>query len=232
MAATAEATFRAKAPGVMAQLIADFGIGVDDAAAILGNLGHESAGLTVLQEIKPTVAGSRGGYGWAQWTGPRRRAYEAFCARTGRDPASDAANYAYLWRELKGIEGSEGGAIRKLVAAQGLDAKVEAFERAFLRAGVKHYPSRQQWARVALDAWGRAPASVTQPGRTIEDRPAEPSVPSARPSPVAGILAAVLALGTGVWGMVQEHPLLAVLGVVLGAAGLIALLILLTQLKR
>ena len=33
-----------------------------------------------------------------------------------------------------------------------LEAKVIAFEKAFLRAGVKHYPSRQQWAKVALDA--------------------------------------------------------------------------------
>ncbi len=54
----AESTFRAKAPGIMAQLIPDFPITPDDAAAILGNLGHESAGLTTLQEIKPTVAGN------------------------------------------------------------------------------------------------------------------------------------------------------------------------------
>ncbi|MET3925624.1 phage tail tip lysozyme [Devosia sp. 2618] len=140
----AEQTFRAKAPAIMAKLRSDFPIGVEDAAAILGNLGHESAGLTILQEIKPTVAGSRGGFVWAQWTSPRRRAYEAYCKRTGKDPASDDANYAYLFIELKGIEGSEKAAIGKTVAAKGLDAKVEAFELAFLRAGVKHYPSRNQ----------------------------------------------------------------------------------------
>lgn len=167
----AEQTFRAKAPAVMAKLRSDFPIGVEDAAAILGNLGHESAGLTILQEIKPTVAGSKGGYGWPQWTGPRRRAYEAYCARTGKDPASDEANYAYLFIELKGIEGSEKAAIGKTVAAKGLDAKVEAFELAFLRAGAKHYPSRKQWAKIALDAWNKAaPAPVL---------PAEPANPNA-----------------------------------------------------
>lgn len=150
---TAEATFRAKAPAIMAQLIRDFPITPTDAAAILGNLGHESAGLATLQEIKPTVQGSRGGYGWAQWTGPRRRAYEAYCARTGKNPASDEANYAYLFIELKGIEGSEKGAIGKTVAAKDLNGKVVAFEKAFLRAGVKHYDSRQRWAAIALDAW-------------------------------------------------------------------------------
>lgn len=172
---SSEQTFRAKAPAIMAQLLRDFPITPEDAAAILGNLGHESAGLTILQEIKPTVAGSKGGYGWPQWTGPRRRAYEAYCTRTGKDPASDEANYAYLFIELKGIEGSEKAAIGKLVAAKGLDAKVEAFEKAFLRAGVKHYPSRKQWAKIALDAW-RAKSGT---GIPIP----EPTLPPAAPIP-------------------------------------------------
>ena len=81
-------------PGYYGPALRDFPI-TPRTAAILGNLGHESAGLTILQEIKPTVAGSKGGYGWAQWTGPRRRAYEAYCARIGKNPASDEANYAY-----------------------------------------------------------------------------------------------------------------------------------------
>ncbi len=162
----AESTFRAKAPGIMAQLIRDFAITPEDAAAILGNLGHESAGLATLQEIKPTVAGSRGGYGWAQWTGPRRRAYEAYCKRTGKNPASDDANYAYLFVELRGIEGSEKAAIGKLTKAVGLDAKVEAFEKAFLRAGVKHYPSRKQWAAIAMDAWRKQAGGVAIPKPT------------------------------------------------------------------
>lgn len=82
--ANAEQTFRAKAPGIMAQLVRDFPITPEDAAAIVGNLGHESQGFTAMQEFKPVVAGSRGGWGWAQWTGPRRRAFEAYCARTGK----------------------------------------------------------------------------------------------------------------------------------------------------
>lgn len=192
----AEQVFRAKAPAIMAQLIRDFpAITPTDAAAILGNLGHESAGLTILQEIKPTVPGSKGGYGWAQWTGPRRRAYEAYCKRTGKDPASDEANYAYLFLELKGIEGSEGGAIGKLVAAKGLDAKVEAFERAFLRAGVKHYPSRKQWAAVALDAWrAKSNTGIPIPKPTPEpQRPQEAEKPERGRAPAIIITAIVLA---------------------------------------
>src|SRR5690606_28367226 len=149
--ANAEQTFRAKAPGIMAQLLRDFPITPEDAAAIVGNLGHETMGFTAMQEFKPVVAGSKGGWGWAQWTGPRRRAFEAYCARTGKDPASDEANYAYLFLELKGFEGTEKSAVGTLRAAAGLEAKVVAFEKAFLRAGVKHYDSRQQWARIAMD---------------------------------------------------------------------------------
>lgn len=150
----AEAHFRAVAPAYMRRLLADFpSLDAQGVAAIFGNLGHESAGFTKLQEMKPTVKGSRGGYGWAQWTGPRRKAFETYCTRTGKDPASDEANYAYLFVELKGIEGSEAGAIARINAASGLQAKVEAFEKAFLRAGVKHYDSRLQWARIAVDAF-------------------------------------------------------------------------------
>lgn len=191
----AEMTFRAKAPAVMAQLITDFSISPIDAAAILGNIGHECAGFTALQEIKPVVAGSKGGYGWVQWTGPRRRAYEAYCARTGKDPASDEANYAYLFIELKGIEGSEKAAIGKLKAAQGLEAKVIAFEKAFLRAGVKHYPSRLQWANIALDAWrshGKTGIPIPNPTPIPTVPLPDPKPGGANPTIIAAIILATL----------------------------------------
>ena len=55
----------------MARLMADFDCTAEDAAAVFGNAGHESAGLEKLQEIRPTVPGSRGGWGWFQWTGDK-----------------------------------------------------------------------------------------------------------------------------------------------------------------
>ena len=68
---------------------------------IVGNLGYESGGLKTLQEIEPAVPGSRGGYGWAQWTGPRRRAFEAWAAAHVLEPSSDEANYGFLIYELR-----------------------------------------------------------------------------------------------------------------------------------
>lgn len=153
----ADTLFKQKAPWIMGKLLGDFPIVVDDSGAIVGNLGHECLGFTKLQEMKPVVKGSRGGYGWPQWTGPRRRAYEAYCKRNDLDPASDKANYAYLFIELKG---SERKAIPATVAADGLNNKVIAFEKSFLRAGVKHYPSRQLWARKAMTAYADAGAPL------------------------------------------------------------------------
>src|SRR3990167_1802444 len=159
--------FRQKAPRIMADLIRDFAISVEDAAAIVGNGGHESGGFALLQEIKPTVSGSRGGYGWFQWTGPRRRAFEAWCKTSGLRPSSDEANYGYLVVELRGLEKK---AIPALKRAAGLEAKVKAFELAFERAGVKHYASRIKYAREALVAYGKAVGT-------------QPPIPHPRPEP-------------------------------------------------
>lgn len=174
-----EAHFRATAPAYMRKLVADFPtLDLQDAAAIFGNLGHESLGFTKLQEISPTVKGSRGGYGWAQWTGPRRRAFEVWCKKHGKDPAADATNYAYLFLELKGLEGTESGAVGKVSAAVGLEAKVKAFEQAYLRAGVKHYDSRLAWARIAADAVRASEPAPSPPATTPKPVPAETVKPA------------------------------------------------------
>ena len=173
----AEDTFRSKVAPYMARLMKRFDLTADDAAAVFGNAGHESLGLTVLQEIKPTVPGSRGGYGWFQWTGPRRRDYEAFCKAGGMDPASDEANYAFLEHELLSTERL---AIPKLKAATGMEAKVIAFENGYERAGVKHYDSRLRWARLALEAFTAAKVSPAP-------APVPPAIPVPPPVPVPQI---------------------------------------------
>lgn len=155
--------FTDKAPGIMRDLMRDFGLDLESAAAILGNLGHESGGFKFLQEKKPLVPGSRGGYGWAQWTGPRRVAFEKYCARNNLDPASDKANYGFLFVELSGPEKA---AIPAVKAAKGLYNKVVAFEAKFERAGVKHYPSRLNYAQQALKAFG-SPAPAPAPDSPV-----------------------------------------------------------------
>jgi hypothetical protein len=156
----AEQTFRSKSSGIVAKLMGDFPIRPEHGFAIVGNAGHECNGFTTLQEMRPTVPGSRGGWGWMQWTGPRRRAFEAYCKRNNLDPASDQANYAWLFLELKGAEAK---AIPAVLGASGVEGRVKAFEKAFLRAGVKHYPSRTAWTQKAAQQWqvdGQAPAPL------------------------------------------------------------------------
>lgn len=178
--------FRAKAPGVMRQLIADFALTTADAAAVLGNIGHECAGFTLMQEqgVK-----TKGGYGWAQWTGPRRTAYESYCKRSGKSPDGDDANYAYLFVELTTTESS---AIPAVKAASTLQSKVIAFEMHFERAGVKNYTSRLRYANVALEALAAAAA----PAKPIPFPPLPKPlpIPSTPAGGLGGLLAALLSL--------------------------------------
>ncbi|MGL4490507.1 MAG: phage tail tip lysozyme [Rhizobiaceae bacterium] len=164
--------------GYMTRLINDLGVTVLDSAAVFGNAGHECNGFETLQEIKPTVKGSAGGYGWFQWTGPRRRAFMAFCKKHNLKPHDDEANYLFLVHELRT---SEKGALAKMAAARTLKSKVVAFELGFERAGVKHYPSRQKWAERALAAYNAAKTPKT----SVKANDAPASVPVREPKPVA-----------------------------------------------
>lgn len=170
--------FEQKAPWIMGLLMKDFGIAADDAAAILGNLGHECAGFTDLVEFE-AWDGGKGGFGWAQWTGPRRRAYEAYCRRNKLEKYSDKANYGFLFMELKT---TEKGSLAKLKAASGLIKKVIAFEKAFERAGVKNYPSRQEYAATAMRVFyywdGKFPEWVDNNPPPVDDDVLQPPSPS------------------------------------------------------
>jgi hypothetical protein len=162
------ALFRKKAPVIMRKLMQDFALDDVGAAAIVGNLGHESAGFRFLQEIKPLIPGSRGGYGWAQWTADRRRSFERYCATVGLKPESDEANYGFLVYELRG---TESGAIPAVKKATTLRGKVVGFELGFERASIHHkgYESRMKYAEIALAEYRKkpVPAAVKKTVGTI-----------------------------------------------------------------
>lgn len=170
----AEQNFRSIVPGAMQTLLRLVpGWTVEDAAAAFGNAGHESLGFTKLQEITPTVKGSRGGYGWFQWTGPRRRSFEAYCKDEGLAPDSVAANVSFLAHEL---QTTEKATIAKVGAAIGLEAKTKAFEMAFERPGVAHTDRRLQWAKIALDAY-----NSVNPAKAVPLPPEKPKAPATIP---------------------------------------------------
>lgn len=127
----------------------DFGLTNMQASAIVGNLAYESGNFKSMQEISPTVKGSRGGYGWAQWTGSRRNDFESYAKAKGLSVDSYAANYGFLAKELATTEKA---AIEAVKQAKTLPEATKAFERSYERAGVKNYPARENYAQQALDA--------------------------------------------------------------------------------
>ncbi|MCJ2027528.1 phage tail tip lysozyme [Methylobacterium sp. J-067] len=140
------------------------------AAGLLGNLGYETGGFRHLQEIAPLVPGSRGGWGLAQWTGPRRMAMEAWSRARGLDPASDAANEGYLIAELRGPESAALDALRRCAT---LDRATETVCRLFERPAIPALPHRLAYARRALRAIRPTPVPHP-PGGPHDPRPARP----------------------------------------------------------
>jgi tail lysozyme len=125
---------------LLGDLMRDFGLTRPQAAGIVGNLDHETGGFRFMQEIAPTVAGSRGGYGFAQWTGPRRREFEEWAAKRGLSVSSYAANYGFLKYEL--TETWEKRAIPRVRATTSVNEAARVFSATFLRPGVVNMTSR------------------------------------------------------------------------------------------
>jgi hypothetical protein len=148
---TNDMLFRSKAPWIIQGLMREFGLSKIQAAAILGNIGHECAGFHQMQEGAP-IGGGRGGYGWCQWTASRRTRFEHFAAAQHLSPDSDKANYGYLLDEL---HSTHKRAITKLRATNDLESAVKAFEIWFEGADprYKFYDRRNRWARIALEAY-------------------------------------------------------------------------------
>jgi N-acetylmuramoyl-L-alanine amidase len=168
--------FRAKAPGIMTDIIIalhDFRVSEEDAAAILGNFGTETGGFTLRQEQgKPDKDST--GYGWAQWTGmdpdERRLLFEEWCLDNGYkdvvlepddspEDRYDAACFGYFVHEIsKTWEKrvlTDGGTISgvyypPLKDCSTLEAKTTSFMKLFERPGTPHEDWRHEMAHEAL----------------------------------------------------------------------------------
>jgi hypothetical protein len=113
---------RRMAIAVARQLQVDFNLTPQQAAGIVGNFWHESAGMNSnVNEFgsdpqHPTYGQPNKtlfGYGWAQWTGERKTAYLAFCDTHRLEYSSPAANYAFLKHELTTTESYSLGKVRE-----------------------------------------------------------------------------------------------------------------------
>lgn len=141
-----------KAGQLTDRIVQDLGISKEKAAAIVGNFMHESGDFQHMQEISPTSG--RGGYGWAQWTGPRRKNFESFVADRGLDINSDEANYQFFLHEIRNDPYEKQRFEEwKNTDYETIAAETAAFEDAYERAGVKHHGSRIQRAEAALTSY-------------------------------------------------------------------------------
>jgi|HubBroStandDraft_1064217.scaffolds.fasta_scaffold55111_2 hypothetical protein len=142
--------FKDKAPFIMALLMKDFDLTPVQAAAILGNIGTESAGFHTLHEAGQKEG--KGGYGWAQWTGVRRKKFFAWLAKHHwvSEWTSDAPNYLYLKEDLKTTYAS---IITLLKKQTDLNKAVFVFEDRYEHAGVPNLGSRDRYAKIALDEY-------------------------------------------------------------------------------
>lgn len=109
------------------------------ADAFVLNMQDESGLNPGINERNPIVPGSRGGFGLYQLTGPRRRAYEAFAAQRGVDPADVDAQLDFLVSEL---QGPEARAAQSILSAPDTGTAAQAIVNDFLRPAPEHRQSR------------------------------------------------------------------------------------------
>lgn len=127
------------------------------ASGIVGNLEFESGGFKQLQEKNPIVKGSRGGYGFAQWTGPRRVQFEQWSKDNGLDPASYEANKGFLIHELQNTP--EKKVLASLSNTKTADEAAQVFSNEFLRPGIPHIEKRVKLAQKYEQNQENAPQS-------------------------------------------------------------------------
>lgn len=135
------------------------GIPAHIAYGIAGNMQIESDGFqTDVNEYAPLVPGSRGGYGLNQWTGPRRRQYEAFAADRGVNPSDLDTQLDFTLWELQNTEAPAWMALRQ-ASTPGEAAQI--YSEKFLRPGIPHL-ERRVAAAAALAERQSEPASGAQ----------------------------------------------------------------------
>lgn len=158
-------------------LMADFGFTAEQAAGVVGNFMVESGGINLPPNVNEYlgIAGSgpgpprpvrpgvnTGGYGWAQWTGPRKTAMVNFAIQGGymsgwNVSANDGANYAYLKKDLSTGYTSTVSALK---ATSTPEAAANAFQRVYERPRVLD-GKRAVRAREALNEYLKAGGTAT-----------------------------------------------------------------------
>jgi hypothetical protein len=156
------------------------------AQGFTANMIAESGLNPGINEINPVVPGSRGGFGLNQWTGPRRRAYEAFAAERGRPLDDLDTQLDFTMFELQGPEAS---AWRSIQGAQDPVEAARLVSERFLRPGIPHLDRRLSEAARLGGMQLPAPTVSTSGGAAMNGLlgGAQPAMPQ-QPEPRRGLL--------------------------------------------
>src|SRR5215207_2620315 len=152
------------APQFIADLVHDFGFTPEQAAGFVGNFAAESAYFNDIVEDGAIAKGWAGGTGFAQWTGPRRKTFEAWLKKKGWKADSYEGNYSYLYRELKGLEKSADHAYVVPIVKASSSAENAAWRVAkyFERPAVINTGPRAKAALEALALYRKNPVPATK----------------------------------------------------------------------
>ncbi|MDT1061197.1 phage tail tip lysozyme [Paracoccus sp. CPCC 101403] len=130
----------ALSPDFVYSSLIDRGLSPEIAQGFVMNALDESGLNPGINEQNPTVAGSRGGYGLFQWTGPRRRSLEAYAAQKGVPVSDPGLQLDFLLTELNGPESRAWSQIQKAGSAGEAGA---AIVNSFLRPAESHRSRRE-----------------------------------------------------------------------------------------
>lgn len=103
------------------------------------NMQDESGLNPGINEQNPTVPGSRGGFGLAQWTGPRRDALESYAVNAGRPVGDAETQLDFLMSELAGPEKA---AAQSIMSTRTPGDAAAAIASDFLRPAPEHLERR------------------------------------------------------------------------------------------
>lgn len=132
-------------------LKSNYDMTTEQAAGFVGNLWHETGGFKFMQELKPTVKGSRGGLAFAQWTGARRTQFESLLEELGDLPAdSYEGNWAMITEEF---DTTERGALNKILGATTVEDAATVTSKFYLRPGKPMLDKRIQNANMIYKAY-------------------------------------------------------------------------------
>jgi hypothetical protein len=139
----------------MNDLASKEGLNKAAAAGVVGNLSYETGGFRFLQEKNPKFG--LGGYGAAQWTGPRRDEFLKYAKDKGLSPDTYEANFGFLHHELNSDQYKS--VLDSLRGSQSVDQATEIFARGFEKPGVMALNKRIDAANAAFNAADQMPAA-------------------------------------------------------------------------